>query len=669
MPSRQDFASNFCAGLAARAGAPYGGGPMADTLSEYLLWHGTDAPPPAPRWLTAGPLAVALEEGQLRGIWLGGRQVVQRIYGAVRDRFWNTVPGSLTYVRAEQEAGGFRVTFSSEHVSAEVDFIWRAEITGAADGTLRYVFDGEARRSMAKNRIGLCVLHPLWLAGKPCRVEYVSGDRATVNFPTLVDPMQPVRGLHDFRELRHELTDGVEAVWSFEGDVFEIEDQRNWTDASFKTYSTPQRIPMPALMTEGQRVRQTVTLRLSGNTAALAAGTPRAEQETVQISIGDKTGTLPDLGTGVAYHGEALTERETAQLRALRLAHYRVEVDTSRPGWQAQLERGLREAAALGAKAEVVLPLADDVETLCQSARETAEEFPGIVARWLILTRGAPATRAATLEEARGVLEEDGVTVGGGTDADFFQLNNNRPPADLCDFVSVPLRPCAHQFDLGIMAENLQGQREVLQAMRAIWPDKPLVVSPVSLRTRAQKGPPAGPGELPAQADVRQMSLAGAAWTVGCIKAVAESGAQSLTLFQTTGLRGIMEREGGSGVAEFQSPPGAVFPVYLVLAALADWRGAEVLAAKSAASPAVEVLALERGGRRCVLLASLTATPRQVEFPSRFIRAKVLHAGNALAAMTDPAAWLAEPPQPVHHTVALPAFATALLTEETVAAS
>jgi len=32
---------------------------------------------------------------------------------------------------------------------------------------------------------------------------------------------------------------------SFEGDVFETEDQRNWTDASFKTYCPPLRLPYP----------------------------------------------------------------------------------------------------------------------------------------------------------------------------------------------------------------------------------------------------------------------------------------------------------------------------------------------------------------------------------------------------------------------------------------
>lgn len=32
-------------------------------------------------------------------------------------------------------------------------------------------------------------------------------------------------------------------ISEFEGDVFEMEDQRNWTDASYKTYCTPWGCP------------------------------------------------------------------------------------------------------------------------------------------------------------------------------------------------------------------------------------------------------------------------------------------------------------------------------------------------------------------------------------------------------------------------------------------
>ena len=39
-----------------------------------------------------------------------------------------------------------------------------------------------------------------------------------------------------------------------EGETFETEDQRNWSDASFKTYGTPLHLPFPVEVEEGTRV-------------------------------------------------------------------------------------------------------------------------------------------------------------------------------------------------------------------------------------------------------------------------------------------------------------------------------------------------------------------------------------------------------------------------------
>ncbi len=71
------------------------------------------------------------------------------------------------------------------------------------------------------------------------------------------------------------------------------------------------------------------------------------------------------------------------------------------------------------------------------------------------------------------------------------------------------------------------------------------------------------PGELPPQVDVRQMSLFGACWTAGSFKYLAEAGTQSITFYETTGWRGVMETEAGSPLPElFRSLPGTVFPMY-----------------------------------------------------------------------------------------------------------
>mgnify|MGYP006195238293 CR=1 FL=1 len=43
------------------------------------------------------------------------------------------------------------------------------------------------------------------------------------------------------------------------GDVFEMEDQRNWTDASYKTYVRPLALPWPYTLEAGTELEQAVT--------------------------------------------------------------------------------------------------------------------------------------------------------------------------------------------------------------------------------------------------------------------------------------------------------------------------------------------------------------------------------------------------------------------------
>src|SRR5437667_155344 len=58
---------------------------------------------------------------------------------------------------------------------------------------------------------------------------------------------------------------GISVRLEMRRDTFETDDQRNRTDASFKTYCTPLALPLPHSVKQGARVRQSVTLRLTGN--------------------------------------------------------------------------------------------------------------------------------------------------------------------------------------------------------------------------------------------------------------------------------------------------------------------------------------------------------------------------------------------------------------------
>src|SRR5215210_1152295 len=104
-----------------------------------------------------------------------------------------------------------------------------------------------------------------------------------------------------------------------EGDVFEMEDQRNWMDASYKTYVRPLALPWPYTIPKGERSSQSVTLTLRG---ALPAPAIKRGGAAVSVAIGGATGRrVAPVGLAVPpEHAGAALERAEL-IRAAGPAH------------------------------------------------------------------------------------------------------------------------------------------------------------------------------------------------------------------------------------------------------------------------------------------------------------------------------------------------------------
>ena len=63
-----------------------------------------------------------------------------------------------------------------------------------------------------------------------------------------------------YDRLEVELPAGGRLLLELEGDLWETEDHRNWTDANFKTYSTPIALGRPAPLEAGQERRQRLVI-------------------------------------------------------------------------------------------------------------------------------------------------------------------------------------------------------------------------------------------------------------------------------------------------------------------------------------------------------------------------------------------------------------------------
>ena len=116
----------------------------APARSPYELWYGRDEPPVEARTLRAGPLLVELRGPDLRYARTASNEVVRRIYMAIRDLNWNTLPVTVGEPEIEEGDGEFRVRFAARNTQGDIVFSWNATIEGTRDGTISYELDGKA---------------------------------------------------------------------------------------------------------------------------------------------------------------------------------------------------------------------------------------------------------------------------------------------------------------------------------------------------------------------------------------------------------------------------------------------------------------------------------------------------------------------------------------------
>jgi D-apionolactonase len=592
-------------------------------LSRFQLWHGRSEGPISARWLRAGPVRLLLEGADLRYLRVGPVEIVQRIYVAVRDEVWNTIPGEYADFQFDVAEDRFHIGFQARHRYRDIDFAWTGAVSGTPDGVIAYEMRGAAKAAFRFAKIGFNIHHPLpWSVGRPFRASS-SGGEVSGSLPVLVYP-QIIEGsrLGSIIPEAHQLTvwpaDGFSVTFRFEGDRFEMQDHRNWTDANFKTYSTPSSVPWPRDAIPGEEFWQRVTVSFNG-----MPPTAKGDDEP-RVDVGADTGhRLPQLGLGIAIDQEKLSPREQGLLRALRLDHLRLDLYLEDDDWRDQLHRARRQCVDLGVKIELALFLTGEVAERLDELRTELGRSPLPIARIFIFAEGrgfAVGRRSTPGQLVRQVRERlgsvlDGVAVVGGTNQFFAEVNRDHPEVGSLDGVVYSVNPQVHAADDRSLMENIQGQRDTVATARSFAPGRTIHISPITLigRFGPFPGGPPEPGGLPGNVDVRQMSLFCAAWTVGSIKHLTEAEVASATYYETTGWRGILERDRGSPKPDhFLSLPGMVFPVYHIFAFLADRHGARAIEARSSDPAAVETFAFRTPAGIRLMVANLTSDVQRV---------------------------------------------------------
>ncbi|MET0771993.1 MAG: hypothetical protein ABWZ82_02830 [Candidatus Limnocylindrales bacterium] len=649
------------------------------SIDRYALWHGRATPPERPRTLRAGPVSLLLDGPDLRHVRIGGAELVQRVYVAVRDAPWNTIPARISEWVVAHDEDRFRVSFAARHHHEDIDFRWVGVIEGTPDGVIRYEMDGACHGAFRYSKIGFNVHHALdGSIGRPYRAATEAGELRGV-LSADIDPQRIVDGtlsgmFAPYAELAIEVVDGLEAVIALEGDLLELQDHRNWTDANLKSYGTPLALGFPFDATDGRRIRQVLTIRATGDAPPLVTGDP-------VIDLGALTSRpLPSFGLGMPTHDVPTSARQVELLRALAPQHLRVDLPLRPGGWEDALARATSDAQALGAALELAVSANESASDELTRLANRLEGSDVPIVRVLVypLADGFSAfvttTPAATVRLVRDALAPviGDVVFAGGTNQSFADINRDRPTDPVLAGLCFSISPTVHAADDASIVENIAGQSEVVRFAAAIAAPRSIHVSPVTLATRFGPYPagPAAPGDLPPAVDPRQASLLGAAWTVGSIAALAGAGAASVTYYETTGWRGVLELDAGSPMpGRFPSLPGQVFPIYHVLADVAAWRTGTFREVRTNDPLRAVALAVSLDGGDGVLVANVTPEPQRVRVTGlrgASVLLRILDEASATWALEHPARFLADrgAPLQVHAgsvTVGLGPYAVARL--------
>jgi len=599
-------------------------------MQTNLLHYGRPDPLPERHHLRAGELEMIYEEGFLRYLTAGGVEVLRMIYHAVRDHNWDTIPGQLENEELDIGEDRFEIRYDSVHRQGDIHFVWHCRVVGEADGSVLFEIRGKALSTFRKNRIGFCVLHPASCAGHSCKIIHSDGSREKGAFPQVISPHQPFL---DMRAMNWKTPGKGKAELLFAGDIFEMEDQRNWTDASFKTYCTPLAVPFPVTLREGDEVAQRIEFRLKKKPAVKV---PEAGR--IRSGIGEER-PLPALGVGASSRGGSLSAVEAALLKQLRFDHYRQDIKFREAGWREGLRAALLNARAMGAGLELALFFGDDPRGELQAFLDAwPDDPPAPLCVLLLYHRDTKSTPGELIERLMKPVWSafPETLIGAGSDAYFTELNRERTPSEHLDLLSYSINPQVHAFDNASLTETLEAQRYTVESAATFSGGRPVWVSPVTLQPRFNPNatgsePPVPPGELPPQVDPRQLSLYGAAWTLGSLKYLSEVGVKGVTYYETIGWRGLLQGERPPPVPEkFPATPGQVFPLYFVFWLIAPFRAGVVVPTQSPRPLAYDAWRLREGDRQLLLLTNFTAEVQSVAVEGlpavagRF----ALHAGN-----------------------------------------
>ena len=598
-------------------------------VQERVALYGSDELLPKRLRLRAGPLSFELIGGRFGPIYANGHEVWHGVAFLFRDANWGTPEPVLEVINYQVEGEGFILSLggyipcglseASGNSDKSIAIRLMIQVNGTADGCLSFTSEATPLYEMSCNRCGWVLMHPMSAAGCAVKVAHDDGRTTTSTLPLEVPAWPPFTAI---RSLSHEYALGYWAEAILPGEDYELEDQRNNADASFKTYSRSNSMPRPYLLREGKKWRRNVYLRLIGGAPV---NPPSVGKPSLRCM--SKRDSLLGVQFGLSVIPE-MTFKPSDQLLKI-LAEWKPKF-LHLTLWSSKLDdvdwmgiRVLLDAAGASLRLDLChtdgLGYGGEADFVCHSLADKlvlANVMPASIAAFPCGERAAEFLRLLFPSSA----------VGGGTPHFFAQLNRLEVSGGE-DFMCFTVCPIVHCADDESVMKGLKSLPSMIETARKRHPNRNWHLGPSRISARASPlgCQPISDGlkRIPlASHDPRSRGLFGAAWLLGHIALAIQAKVNALTLPSLIGEDGLLLNINEEWHI---TPTAAMLQIFM------SWDGLEevmfeVEGCLAAIDPTSSLVAIvgRKGEDKHVLIANLSAQDQRV--PSIYSISSARHA-------------------------------------------
>ena len=466
---------------------------------------------------------VDIARAAIRNVTYQGAQIIDLLYTAIRPWDWSTLdPDEHSEV----------VEISGENCLITITDLFAGSMQGKTVLTLQptgkfsidYQLTGLGKFEIQRWGVCFCLHTGDWMGST------VSASGDTYSLLKEISPQRVIdgitQGLFPASNGMHFVAPDKRSLKVLStGKVLEAEDQRNWTDNTYKIYSGSLAEPRPFVIEKGMKWEQRVEFEVTPPATSIPDGSKIIARD------------IPSLPrVGVQFNGEPLLPSDD-----LEKALFILDIDHIRVNEESLTAQKIATISKSGLALEAALLSSNDGAELAREVEHLSARVPA-GSRLLIHRQGRQIVQGSDLPK-----NETLNSYIPGSDAYLVDLH--REKFEFGDAVSYSMVPTVHSSDPETIFKTLYTQKESIEfAKKFVAPQ--VSVSPITFSTRGNPET----GHLrdnrinfaqPGMAE-QIKELSAAAWTLGSVFALASAGAYSGTWHELFGEYGIIYSQSGS---------------------------------------------------------------------------------------------------------------------------